>query len=956
MLTLKNLTKTYKSGGGTATRALDGVSIEFPDKGMVFILGKSGSGKSTLLNVAGGLDTPDGGEVIVNGKSSKDFSPADFDSYRNAYVGFVFQDYSLIREFTVGQNIALALQLQGRKDNDEKVAGALALVGLEGFEKRKPNFISGGQRQRVAIARALVKDPEVIFADEPTGSLDSETGKDILNTLKKLSADRLVVVVSHDREFARSYGDRIIELKDGRIISDVTPAGAQTAPEKVSDSPRPTAKLIKSRLPVLRAAKMGLSSMAAHKVRFGFTLLLAVLSFIVFGVVSTMMTVDMNSTVASAVSASEYSTVLLSKNECSAYKSVRYDQGSEYNGETYTGESISSAIFGKSEIAQMNADASGTGLDFAGVFKMNNVFSSESKYNTLRQTASFKNNLDRPASVAAYYTPEINWFTDCGEEYLKRNFGTNCLLAGHYPTNSGEIALSEYHYTIFKKYGHLFYTTENNAASKVINQPADLIGEKISLGNASLTVSGVYNVGKIDASFEPLKNIISEETTGAGAGHYYSYVMFDSDLKNRFESVMIDSFHMTAFVTGDFYDAYGTMYNSSFSPLPFNTGTAYTSLYKNAARFEKARDGQIPFVSPESILKTQYASVLYYDGTRDHLPTRSESLLSPSAFKYSFAQPLLYASGSNGKSYGESHKDYAEAFNRIYTDSSPSTTTICKTDLATIMTGIKNDWAEWVGNKTTENYADYNKIYYGSSRLPVTIAGVVFSEKYSEINTNWFYVFDLDFVAVNTDKWQYSETEYKSNYTPPADPGYATIMSPSNNSYAQSYYIFGLEQQNPDTGVSYRWQSRLYSKAVSLAYNLTFWQLGFIAGGSIVGVIAVLFLINFITTSITNKRSEIGILRALGARRIDVFKVFVTESLIIALICFVLSALAAPVVCFVMNSLFADNTGFYLPVLNFGLVHVLLLLGITLAVSLLATIVPILLESKKEPMDSIRAI
>ena len=220
MLEVKNLVKVYKSKGGVETRALDGVSVNFPETGLVFLLGKSGSGKSTLLNMIGGLDKPDDGEIIVKGRSSKDFSQSDFDSYRNTFIGFIFQEYNVLNEFNIEQNISLALQLQGKKNDKEAVNALLKEVDLEGFNKRKPNTLSGGQKQRIAIARALIKSPEIIMADEPTGALDSNTGKQVLETLKKLSKDKLVIIVSHDQDFAEEYGDRIIELKDGKIISD----------------------------------------------------------------------------------------------------------------------------------------------------------------------------------------------------------------------------------------------------------------------------------------------------------------------------------------------------------------------------------------------------------------------------------------------------------------------------------------------------------------------------------------------------------------------------------------------------------------------------------------------------------------------------------------------------------------------------------------------------------------
>ncbi len=228
MLEVKHLKRIYRMKNAEPVYALNDVSLKFPETGLIFILGKSGSGKSTLLNVMGGLDEADDGEIIINGKSSKTFSKGEMDSYRNTYLGFIFQEYNILSDFTVKENIALAFQLQHKKATDEAIESILQDVDLGGYGKRKPNELSGGQKQRVAIARALVKEPTIIFADEPTGALDSNTGKQVFETLKKLSKDKLVVVVSHDRDFAEHFGDRVIELKDGKVISDITKTSMQS--------------------------------------------------------------------------------------------------------------------------------------------------------------------------------------------------------------------------------------------------------------------------------------------------------------------------------------------------------------------------------------------------------------------------------------------------------------------------------------------------------------------------------------------------------------------------------------------------------------------------------------------------------------------------------------------------------------------------------------------------------
>ena len=222
MLEVRNLSKIYEQKDGTPLKALTDINISFPEKGMVFLLGKSGSGKSTLLNICSGLDAPTSGEIMVKGRSSKDFSQLDFDSYRNTFVGFVFQEYHILNEFSVSDNISLALELQDKPKDPVLIEKILNEVGLHNFADRSPSTLSGGEKQRIAIARALVKKPEIIMADEPTGALDSETGKQIFELLKNMSKDKLIIVVSHDRDFANQYADRIIELKDGKVISDIS--------------------------------------------------------------------------------------------------------------------------------------------------------------------------------------------------------------------------------------------------------------------------------------------------------------------------------------------------------------------------------------------------------------------------------------------------------------------------------------------------------------------------------------------------------------------------------------------------------------------------------------------------------------------------------------------------------------------------------------------------------------
>ena len=230
MLQIKDIRKQYVTGDLVQT-ALDGVSLNLRDNEFVAILGPSGSGKTTLLNVIGGLDRYDSGDLIINGISTKKYTDRDWDSYRNHTIGFVFQSYNLIPHQSVLANVELALTISGisRSERRKRAKAALEAVGLGNQVHKKPNQMSGGQMQRVAIARALVNNPDILLADEPTGALDSETSVQIMDLLKEVARDRLVVMVTHNPELAEEYANRIVRVKDGRIIGDTNPFEVNTA-------------------------------------------------------------------------------------------------------------------------------------------------------------------------------------------------------------------------------------------------------------------------------------------------------------------------------------------------------------------------------------------------------------------------------------------------------------------------------------------------------------------------------------------------------------------------------------------------------------------------------------------------------------------------------------------------------------------------------------------------------
>ncbi|MBP3462761.1 MAG: ABC transporter ATP-binding protein, partial [Tyzzerella sp.] len=264
MLQIKNISKQYKTGD-LIQDALKDVSLNLRDNEFVSILGPSGSGKTTLLNIIGGLDRYDSGDLIINNVSTVEYEDRDWDSYRNHTIGFVFQSYNLIPHQTVLANVELALTIGGisKKERRNRALKALEEVGLREQAHKKPNQMSGGQMQRVAIARALVNNPDILLADEPTGALDTETSVQVMELLKKVANDRLVIMVTHNPELAEEYSTRIVRLKDGEIIDDTDPF----VPSQEEVAPPEHRNLGKASMSIMTALSLSFNNLLTKKGR-----------------------------------------------------------------------------------------------------------------------------------------------------------------------------------------------------------------------------------------------------------------------------------------------------------------------------------------------------------------------------------------------------------------------------------------------------------------------------------------------------------------------------------------------------------------------------------------------------------------------------------------------------------------------------------------------------------------
>lgn len=476
---VKNVSKSYPIKKGEKVQALRGISFDLPDTGMVVILGKSGCGKSTLLNILGGLDRFDSGDVECFGKSLKSLSRKELDDYRNSCVGFVFQEYNLIPELDVFDNIALPLQLQGQTDNDEKVKSALEQVGMSGFERRKVEELSGGQKQRVAIARALVKDAKIILADEPTGALDSHSGENVLKILKWISREKLVVLVTHDREFAEEYGDRIIELADGLVIRDTAEAYQSTEETKLPE-------LRKSKMPVKTAFKIGCSNFKHHPYRVFSTVLLSVIAFSLLGISLTVAFMDPAKAFAEAMIRDGIEFSAIYKEEYYENPSVIDQSLDQFLGEPLTPHR--ELPMTKEDVELLKSQFGNSYALVYGPYSHTIVSFQNAVAATLKQMQE-----TALANPDTNYHPHSNGFIAMSEEECER---LGYTVIGRLPQNTDEIAINEGIYNVFTIAGLI-----EEEQLFAISDYEDILGHKLTIGRGLpgdgelKTITGVVITG-----------------------------------------------------------------------------------------------------------------------------------------------------------------------------------------------------------------------------------------------------------------------------------------------------------------------------------------------------------------------------------------------------------------------------------------------------------------------------
>jgi len=952
MIEIKNIVKTYRPKKGGVVKALDDVSLKFPETGLVFILGKSGSGKSTLLNVMGGLDTADSGEIIIKGKSSKEFSTGDFDSYRNTYLGFIFQEYNILEDFSVGANIALALKLQGVKATDEKINEILDEVGLQGYGKRKPDELSGGQKQRVAIARALVKNPEIIMADEPTGALDSNTGIQVFDTLKKLSEDKLVIVVSHDREFAEEYGDRVIELKDGKVISDIEkhridaeiesggvenyrgkllrfPKGYRltasdvarineylenkeaylSLDEKINTDVKSASHIdengkMESFAPTDESA-IGINDEKPFRLiksrlplgdsfKMGVSGMktkpfrLIVTIFLCFVCFAMFGIVD-------SFAAYDSKSVVVNSMTDSKINYTSFTKKIETNeyGDSYFMES-------KFTDADLEYVKNQTGLDLLP------VISERSNDYYMGSGADIKASFltDVKSTV---YSGEVSGIVGVNEETMRKH--NLSLLAGRIPVSDDEIAISDYTFDCFKKWGYSHidlisgdFDESKDIDASAIGSASEFLEKEPNVQLDGRTLNGIYKiVGIVKTGYDYSRYSALDGTVDESEALNYFV------LQNQFACERRSAFSGMFFGCENFaknyfeYDGTG----SSF----FDRAILYCEQPNNNTSGVYFGESFNYYFTPE-----QYADVVYFDGDKTTL-SGNEVVLSINKI----IELLRNAYYNDSKT--------TEKLDQLVIDKS-NADEIKNTILPLMITfGGMN-----VKMACVENARQY-------FTQTISIKGFFFEQDYIDGDV------DGSFIGV-------SESLASSLAALPVGK-YEMAISGEKLSKAQLEKIVEFSMKT-EGGIEYSLnnyvvllESMVGSIIKAVAKILLYVGIG-------VYVFAIILFMTYIAASISYKKREIGILRAVGARSSDVFGIFFNEALVISLIVFILATVGSGVSVAVANSALRASYGLPITLLSYGIREIgIILLGCVLT-ALVASFIPVLKIARKKPVDAIK--
>ena len=848
MLELKNIKKDYITSD-TKVTALKGINIDFRENEFVSILGPSGCGKTTLLNIIGGLDDYTKGDLIINGRSTKEYKDSDWDTYRNHNIGFVFQSYNLIPHQTVLSNVELALTLSGVSPQERKKRAIKVLeeVGLKDQINKKPNQLSGGQMQRVAIARALVNDPDILLADEPTGALDSKTSIQIMEILKKISKNKLIIMVTHNPELAEKYSSRIIKLLDGNIISDSNPYK-----HKEQEEQKFVTKGKKS-MSLLTALSLSLNNLMTKK---GRTFLTAFAGSI--GIIGIALILSLSSGVQNYIDSIEEDTL-------STYPISIYEQ-------TVDMSSLMISMMGMNEKKDH---------DFDKIYSnniMNNIIETMSNQIQKNDLHEFKNYLEK--SNITNYTNDIKYGynitlniynSDYSNGIIKSypneifdNIGISEMMGKNtMGVDSGTTTQTEVFEQLIDNEKLLKdqYTLLSGTYPKEYNEVVLIVDENNEISDYTL-----YSLGVLDAKplKETLQKILSgqeSEFTSVDTNYNYNELL---DIK--FKLVLSTDYYQK---NGNIYIDKSTDEDHVKNLIDNGVELKITGIIKpNEERISSSNYGRVGYT--KKLLDYAINKTLETDIAKEQLANKDINILTGLEFNNDFD------------------------INNLTPEQKYYLQTLSQEQLLSLISSMENN--------------NYDSV--------IKTLGIVDKEYPSSIN---IYPKDFDskeqietlIENYNKEKTDNNELDKVINYTD----------------------IVGL----------------MMNSVTSVVNVISYVLIAFVAISLVVSSI----MIGIITyISVLERTKEIGILRAIGASKKDVSRVFNAETMIIGLTSGVLGILVTLILNIFINIIIKHLVG--INVASLPLLGAIILVVISVCLTLIAGLIPSKVASKKDPVEALR--
>lgn len=886
MLTLKNVSKSYHPKKGKVVQALKDVSLSFPETGMVFLLGKSGSGKSTLMNIIGGLDNTDQGEVIFLNKQVSSFNQSEYDAYRNTQVGFVFQEFNLIESFSVYQNIALSKRLQNQEVTREEVVNLLETLDLKDEIDRMPYELSGGQKQRISIGRALIKNPKILLADEPTGALDSDTSKQIFELLKSLSKSRLVIIVSHDRDFAQAYGDRVIELSDGKVIKDSNPI------EPISSNQ--TMDLKPPHLPLKDAFMIGLSAFLKKPVRMVITMLILIFSFTLYGFLDSITNYSIDD-------------VAIKQAYLAGQKTITISRTPEIG--LFVSEMPSN--FGQSQFDQLQSK-------YPNRF-MRPVY--EKRY--------FLSTVSNPTQDSSYYPYKTSGLIYIDNDLLAK---TGYSIIGRLPQNEFEVVIPLHLVETYQKDGYII-----DDEIFEINQPTDLLGKQL------FNYTDLIIVGIIDTHFNKERYLPYVESSDGETKWL---------LREELDAINDNSPHTFLYVHKTYLDQ--LLNQSNYLSFGNSRLFKYDEPNKDLEEIYQSND---TFMIDLKIIKTDSIpnDVIFKPGVDMDGLTENQIIIGIDTLDFwLMAKPFpdfypLYevlfeelVQNYANENY-ETYKDDLASLDQIYTK-------------AEFVLALR-DFNYFNALESSPSYAlEHNAMNQASitvilndSRTTTMATSFQYGLRGSRIS-----VFDIEIVGFYQGAFSlvnqsfYEQIQQQTG----AYPYRSVLVNLTGNMNNDIAFLHSVRK----LGVSYEVTNEI---EYMMSYNdnsMVFMQSMIIWVSLVIAIFASILFHNFIQISISNKKKDIGILRALGSRKVDIFRIFLSEVLFMSLIITILSLIFTTISIHYLNDFVLDYLNLDIDLFWVELKQVVSILTLTILVSTLSSWLPIHRYSKQKPVDVIKII